>query len=81
MCSQQLCTRRDALAEAENSCTEVCLVVPDIGKSDFDVFQSALFAQEKDNSVDAFVVIRTAEILGVDFVRRRVQSFAHTGTS
>jgi len=60
---------RDALTEAENSCEEICLVIPDICKDDFEVFQSALFAQERDNSIDAFVVIRTAEILGVDFVR------------
>lgn len=60
---------RDALSEAETSCTEVCLVIPDICKSDFEIFQSALFAPEKDDSIDAFIVIRTAEILGVDFVR------------
>ncbi len=60
---------RDALTEAESGGSEVCLVVPDVCKSDFSTFHSALFAPEKDDSINAYVVIRTAEILGIDFVR------------
>ena len=60
---------REALTEAEiGGGSENCLIVPDISKSEFEAFHSAIFAAEKDNSVDAFVVIRTAEVLGIDFV-------------
>ena len=54
--------------EAESGGSEVCLIIPDVTRSDFSIFHAALFAPENDESIDAYVVIRTAEILGIVFV-------------
>ena len=56
------------LTESDDGGSDVCLVVPDITKSDFSTFHAALFAAEKDVSLNAYIVIRTAEIFGIDFV-------------
>ena len=59
---------RDAFSQLDNLQNETtCIVLPDISKVEFCIFQESLFAPARDiNQGDLIVVIKVAETLGVD---------------
>jgi hypothetical protein len=45
-----------------------CLVLPELTRLEFSTFHNALFASEGDLSLDFFVLIKVAEVLGAELV-------------